>query len=185
MLSRRQMLLSSSAAALALSCGPPPEPARGPVLTEAKLSEVIDRALAAAKRAGATYADVRIVRRRSEVTQTREDVVLGLRSTESYGVGVRVVAQGAWGFAATSKVEGAAAERVAVHAVEMARANAKLLTHPVELAKVAAYKATWATELKVDPFQVPLGEKVELLLAMWRAARDVPEIKHGSGTIEL
>jgi TldD protein len=180
---RRQFLLTAGAGALA-ACGPSPEPARGP-LSQSRLDGVLDAALSAARRAGASYADVRIARRRSERVSTRDDVLVEVRDGESYGVGVRVLTQGAWGFAATSKVDPDAAARAAERAVSIAIANAKLVTRRVELAKVGAYHATWSTDLRVDPFTVPLGERVELLLSIWRDASAVPEVKHGDGAVEL
>lgn len=185
---RRDILLTgvSSAAALAAASCTPAQPAAAPPQPVVdRLASVLDRALFAARKAGATYADARIVRRRFERIATREDLVAQLSDSESYGIGVRVIAGGAWGFAATSRVEERDAEATAARAVEMARANAKVLRRPVELAPVAPYKKTWSTELRIDPFKVKLEEKIELLLALWRSVRDVPEIKHANGHIEL
>src|SRR5262245_26556724 len=111
-LSRRSFLAGSSAGALVALARPRFAAARG-LLTEPKLDDLIKRTLAAAQKAGATYADVRIVRRRDESVSTREDKVQGVSSSEEYGVGVRVLAGGAWGFAATPSVTPADAERVA------------------------------------------------------------------------
>jgi len=182
-LGRRQFLLTAGAGAL-VACGPSPTPARGP-LTQVTLDAVLDAALSTARRRGATYADVRIVRRRSERVATRDDVLVGVRSDESYGVGVRVLVDGAWGFAASSRVDPKEAARAAERAVELARSHASLVTRRVELAPVAPYRATWSTDLALDPFNVPLGERVELLLSMWRDASAVPEVKHGDGSVEL
>ncbi len=187
--SRREVLLtgaSSAAALAAASCTPSPIVAPPRVGTgDDRLAGIVERALDAARKAGATYADARIVRRRWERIVTREDLVVGLHDTESYGVGVRVLAGGAWGFAATSRVDERDAEKAAIRAVEIARANAKIVRHPVELAPITARKATWSTELRIDPFKVVLGEKIELLLELWRAVRDIPEVKHGNAHIEL
>src|SRR5215470_1828902 len=101
-LSRRQFLHSAGALALAAAARPRLASARG-LLVEPLIEDVIHRALDAAKQAGATYADVRLVRRRSEAVATREDRVERVDATETYGVGVRVIAQGAWGFAASSR----------------------------------------------------------------------------------
>src|SRR6187397_2024698 len=61
-------------------------------------------ALDAARSRGASYADVRIGRYRNQFVVTREDKVESLTDTESFGVGVRVIAEGTWGSAATSNV---------------------------------------------------------------------------------
>src|SRR4051794_3098577 len=106
-LTRRQFLLGGGAAALATLSSAAWSRlayARG-LLVEPTLEEIAARALAAARKAGATYADIRVQRRRRESVSTREDHVTGVQSSESYGLGVRVVAGGAWGFAASSRVE--------------------------------------------------------------------------------
>jgi TldD protein len=150
--------------------------ARG-LLTDPTLEDVIGRALAAATRAGASYADVRIVRRRFESVSTRETMVIGVDATESYGVGVRVIVNGAWGFSASSRVEGKEAERVATLATDIAKANAKVLKRPVTLAPVPAHVDVWQTPLTKDPFKIPLADKADVLLAINGEAMKVPGIK--------
>jgi TldD protein len=180
---RREFVLTGGAAALA-ACAPQiAVPPRG-ALTDAKLEEVVGRALDAAKRAGASYADVRIVRRRRELARTRDESIADLVDDESYGVGVRVIVDGAWGFAATSHVEGNNAAKCAERAAAIARANSKVKEAPIALAPVATYRGKWQTKLRIDPFAVPLAEKVDLLLSLWRDAHAVPEVKHATGTIE-
>src|SRR5262245_33103053 len=115
-LTRRSFLIGSSAGAALAALAAPRRirlaDARG-LLTDPTLDELVQRTLAAAKKAGASYADVRVVRRRDESVYTRENMVQGVGSSESYGVGVRVLAGGAWGFAATPRVLAAEAEKAA------------------------------------------------------------------------
>src|SRR5262249_9290825 len=138
---------------------------------------IVGRALAAAKKAGATYADCRLVRRRNENLQTREDHITGVGFRESYGVGVRVIADGAWGFAASARVDAKEAERIARLAVDMAKANARSVREPVVLAPTKSHVDVWQTPLTKDPFKIPLEEKAELLLAINRAALGVKGVK--------
>jgi len=175
-LSRRSFLTGSSAGALALFAGPRLGAARG-LLTEPRLDELVKRALEAATKAGASYADVRVVRIRSENISTREDRVERVASNEDYGVGVRVIAGGAWGFAATPSVTAADAERAARDAVAIAKANAPLMKRPVTLAPVPANVDVWQTPLIKDPFKIPLEDKAEILLAINREAMKVPGVK--------
>jgi TldD protein len=175
-LSRRFFLTGSSAGALALLTGPRLTAARG-LLTEPKLDDLVKRALAAATKAGATYADVRVVRMRRENIATREDRVERIAFTDDYGVGVRVIAGGAWGFAATPNVTAAQAERVARDAVTVAKANASLMKRPVALAPVPANVDVWQTPLIKDPFKIPLEDKAELLLELNRRVMKVPGVK--------
>ena len=88
-LSRRSFLSGGSAGALALLARPNLSSARG-LLTEPRLDELLKRTLAAATKAGASYADVRVVRFRRENVATREDRVERVASSEDYGVGVAV-----------------------------------------------------------------------------------------------
>ena len=138
---------------------------------------MVKRALGAATKAGATYADVRLVRRRNESLSTREDRIEGVDASEDYGIGVRVIAKGAWGFAASPAVTVAEAERLAKQAVGIAEANAMLLARPVSLAPVTPNVDVWQTPLTKDPFKIPLEDKAELLLAINAAAMKVPGVK--------
>jgi TldD protein len=175
-LSRRSFLAGASAGALALFGTPRLAAARG-LLVEPRLDELVKRALGAATKAGASYADVRVVRFRRENVATREDRVERVAASEDYGVGVRVIAGGAWGFAATPSVTAADAERVARDAVAIAKANASLMKRPVALAPVPANVDVWQTPLTKDPFKIPLEDKAELLLAINAEAMKVPGVK--------
>src|SRR5688572_8733692 len=135
--------------------------ARG-LLTDRALDDVVQAGLDAAKKAGAAYADVRIVRRRWESVDAREDHVSGVSSTESYGVGVRVIAGGAWGFSASATVTPAEATRTAKLAVDIAKANARIVKRPVTLAPEPVHVDVWQTPMTRDPFKIPLEEKAEL-----------------------
>ncbi len=142
------------------------------------------RALDAAKKAGASYADVRVVRRRTEGIYTREDHVVSVDFTETYGVGVRVIADGAWGFASTAIVEPNAAEDAARAAVAIAKAARPALKRPVELAAAPVVKGKWRTEMKIDPFEVPLADKAQWLLDLWPLVKDVPLVKFANASFE-
>ena len=96
--------------------------------------ELADVALNAAKSKGATYADIRIGRYLNQFVATREKRVQGVANTESYGVGIRVIANGCWGFAATNNVTKDAIAKAAEQAVAVAKANAKIQGEPVQLA---------------------------------------------------
>jgi TldD protein len=130
-----------------------------------------DVALDAARSKGATYADVRIGRYLNQFIFTREDKVQNLVDTESYGVGVRVLADGTWGFAATDDVSADAIARAAEQAVAIAKANARIQKEPVRLAPVPAYgEVSWRTPIEKNAMDVPVGEKVQFLLAVNEAA---------------
>ena len=83
---------------------------------------------------------------------------------------------GAWGFAATNRVEPAAARGAAEQAVAIARANARLVTRKVVLADADKVVVTWANAFKRDPFEVPLDAKTAFLMKLNEAALAVPGV---------
>jgi TldD protein len=155
-------------------------PAYGRAIAAEALSEKIDPALkkrladvalAAAKESGATYCDVRIGRYLNQFVVTREDKVQNVVNTESTGVGIRVLANGTWGFSATYDLKPDSVARAAKQAVVIAKANSRLQTTPVELAPVKGVgEVSWVTPIRRNAMEVPLKEKVELLLAVNAAA---------------
>jgi TldD protein len=188
MISRRAFVGGSSLA-LATACGPPENPTRvalhpGEPRMRSATEDAISAALDAAKRGGASYADVRVVRRRTEAISTREDHVNGVSFAESYGLGVRVLVNGAWGFASAQEVAPAAAERAANDAVAIARASRPGLKRAVELAAAPAVRGAWRTPMQIDPFEVPLADKAQYLLDLWPLVRDVRFVKFASTAYE-
>jgi TldD protein len=89
--------------------------------------QLADVALNAARSKGATYTDVRIGRYLNQFVVTREDKVQNIVNTESYGLGVRVIANGSWGFAATDKMDKESIAKAAETAVAIAKENSKLM----------------------------------------------------------
>ena len=130
-----------------------------------------DAALAAARTAGATYCDVRIGRYLNQFIVTREDKVQNVVNTESTGVGIRVIANGTWGFAASNDLSSTSVARAAQQAVAIAKANSRLTKTPVQLAPVKGVgEVSWATPIKKNAMEVPIKEKVDLLLSVNAAA---------------
>src|SRR5690606_6732433 len=111
--------------------------------------KLADAALAAARSAGATYCDVRIGRYLNQFVVTREDKVQNVVNTESTGCGIRVIANGTWGFAATDALTPEAVAAAARQAVGIAKANSRLTTEPVQLAPVKGVgEVSWATPIR-------------------------------------
>jgi len=135
-----------------------------------RLAEV---ALAAARAAKASYCDVRIGRYLNQSVVTREHQVGNVTNRESSGVGVRVLVNGAWGFAATHQQTEAAVRGAVEQATAIARANASIQTRPVQLAPAPAVgEVRWQTPVRKNAMEVPIQDKVELLLALNGAALD-------------
>jgi len=124
-----------------------------------------DVALNAARSKGATYTDVRIGRYLRQFVVTREEKVENVVNTESYGMGIRVLANGCWGFAATDKMDNDSIARAAAAAVAIAKENARIQTEPVQLAPQKGYgEVSWKTPIEKNAFEVPIKDKVDLLL---------------------
>jgi TldD protein len=131
-------------------------------------------ALAEAKKLKATYCDIRIIRYRSQQIAVRLNPergtgktleVPGVGDSSSFGFGVRVIANGAWGFAASPIVTKEEIARITREAVAVAKANSVLQSSPVRLAPVKAYRDRWQTPHERDPFAVTIEEKLELIRA--------------------
>jgi len=133
--------------------------------------QMADVALNAARAKGATYTDVRIGRYLNQFVVTREDKVQNIVNTESYGMGIRVIANGGWGFAATDKLDNDGIAKAAELAVAIAKENSRLLTEPVRLAPQKGYgEVSWKAPIEKNAFEVPIKEKVDLLLGVNSAA---------------
>ncbi|MDR7416578.1 MAG: TldD/PmbA family protein [Armatimonadota bacterium] len=128
------------------------------------MDELIARALNAAQLRGATYADVRVVETTRQSLLVRNGTVQGIAQTEDVGFGVRVVVDGAWGFASSHRMELAEAERVAEQAVRIARASALAKREDVDLGPPVVQRGSYRTPVEIDPFTVPLETKLDLLL---------------------
>lgn len=138
------------------------------VLIKKRMADV---ALNTARSLGATYADARIGRYLNQYVFTREDKVQNVVNTESFGVGIRVITNGTWGFASTNNVTEDGIKKATEQAVAIAKANSKIQKVPVQLAPVKSYgEVSWKTPIKKDFKDVPVSEKVELLLGANAAA---------------
>jgi len=137
------------------------------------MKDIAGWALDTAKAQGATYADVRVVDLRQRYLSTKNGQPAQVRESQSRGVGVRVVAEGAWGFSATDDLTRASVDRIAAHAVEVARASATVKKRDVRLAKEPKIIDRWEAPCRIDPFSIPVSTCLELLLEVDRDLRRV------------
>jgi len=137
------------------------------------MREYTDRALNTAKVKGAAYADIRIVRRTTQGIAVKNGVVQELELGESHGFGVRVLADGAWGFASSHNLTSDEADRIAALAVTIAKASARANREKVDLGPPEVHEDTYRTPVEIDPFSVSLNDKIDVLLATDKAARAV------------
>jgi TldD protein len=120
-------------------------------------------ALDSAQRPGVTYADVRIIESRDRELGTKNGKPAQVSSDESVGMGIRVLADGCWGFAATDDLTRPGVESAAALAVDIARSSALAKKHDVTLAPESKHEATWVSPCSIDPFSVPVEEQLSLL----------------------
>src|SRR5271157_337658 len=133
-------------------------------------------ALDAACARGVTYADARAVAIRNRSLTTKNGRVGHASESESLGIGVRVIAGGAWGFAASADLSRGAVEAAAARAVEIAKASARVKREDVRLAPEPAAVAEWTTPYKVDPFTTSVEQNLDLLLKVDGEMRAVPGV---------
>ncbi|MEB3330537.1 MAG: TldD/PmbA family protein [Candidatus Sericytochromatia bacterium] len=142
-----------------------------------------ERALNRAELAGVSYADVRLVERRIEAVSTRDGRPAGLSRDTSRGFGVRVLVDGAWGFASSSRLTDAEVDRVVAEAIAIARASRTTQRVPVTLGPPLCIVGRYETPVLEDPFAVPVEEKLATLLAAEAEMRAVPGVRVTSGSI--
>src|SRR5262245_7999760 len=186
---RRDFIRTTAATAATIAAGPLlvdslAQTVAAPAADAAAL-EVANEALTAARKAGASYADARIGRYRRQSIATRERQVSGVSDNESYGLGIRTLVDGSWGFAATSTMTREGVQRAATDAAAMSRAARIVRKHRVELAPITPVTGTWMTPVRRDPIDVPLEEKIALLFAANEAALKVPTVRFASSSLSL
>jgi len=135
----------------------------------------MSRSLDLAKVRGAQYADIRVVNNRTESMSVKDGVVESMNFSESAGFGVRVLVDGAWGFASSRELEAAEIDEVTDQAFRIARASSLVQTEPVDLGPPVTSQGVYQTPFKVDPFSVPPEERLSVLMAADAAMAEVPE----------
>ena len=121
-------------------------------------------AIALIQKAGCEYGDVRICTYHTQNLTARDRSLSNLSDQVSSGFAIRVLLDGAWGFAASPHKTPAEVERIVALAVEIAKASRLTQQKKVQLVPVDAYQDTYITPIEIDPFTIPISEKAELLL---------------------
>ncbi len=147
------------------------------------MKDLAQRAIETAKVRGASYADCRIIFTNSEEITVQNGKVGDLTIDEDIGFGVRVIVDGAWGYACSPHVTAEEIDKVAAEAVGIAKASAMLKKEDVRLAPEPAVEARWLTPIVEDPFAVPLEEKLALLYEIDKILRADKRIKTAESTL--
>jgi TldD protein len=132
---------------------------------EVELKELIMRALDHAQREGAQYADVRLVNNHTESISVKDGIVEGLNSSETEGIGVRVLVNGAWGFASSRNLTNDEVDLITNQAIEIAHASSQVSGDRVDLGPAVTSQGSYETPVKIDPFSVSLEDKLTLLMS--------------------
>ncbi|MBI3811230.1 MAG: TldD/PmbA family protein [Nitrospirae bacterium] len=140
-------------------------------------------ALNTAKSHGAPYADIRILQITVEDLTVRNGELGEMRQDESLGFGVRVIVDGAWGFAASPSLNKKDIRTTTIQACRIAKASAKLKKGNVRLTKEDVVDTAWQTPLVIDPFRVPVTEKLDLLFRIDEILRKDRRIKSAESTM--
>src|SRR5215208_2478701 len=178
MTSRRDFLRQTGSAAAMAAAGAVLLPELAGALTAAPLyprgvssfeelpiKELLMEALNAAKGAGASFSDARIGRYRQNFVGTREKQIVQVGDTDSIGIGIRALVNGAWGFAASQTLTRDGVAAAAREAAAIAKANRIAGGAPVVLAPSQAYPdAAWKSSYEIDPFTIPVEQKAQLLI---------------------
>jgi TldD protein len=141
------------------------------------------RAIDTAKRRGASYADARVMDIRQRDISTKNGEVGTLVESESLGIGIRVIASGAWGFASTDRLTHEGIDSCAAEAVAIAKASALAKHADVALAPEKAYVDTWQNPFVKDPFRIPVERQIEVLLNADKEMRRVKGVTLAEGSM--
>lgn len=149
------------------------------------MKELASRALDLARVLGASYADIRIIRQKTEVITVKNGTVEGVSKDEDEGFGVRALANGAWGFAASYRLEPGEIDRVTALAVQVARASSLAKRADVKLGPAVVSRGSYSTPVRIDPFAVSMEDKIALLLRADAAMRSVKGVSLAEGSLEF
>jgi TldD protein len=190
MLTRRHFVAAAGAAMANQLFAAPAESK----IPSADLEKLGAAALAEAAKYKASYCDIRVVRIRNQRIATRLSPERGTGRTlavptvaedSSFGFGVRVIVDGAWGFASSPIVTKEEIARITGEAVVIAKANAAIQPKPVRLAPVKAYRERWVTPHETDPFSIPMPEKLELLRSVAEEVKKNPGVFGSVASLSL
>jgi TldD protein len=137
------------------------------------MKELAAWALNIASQRGATYADVRVVADRSRALATKNGKIGNASDSRSQGFNIRVLMDGAWGFASSAEFDRTSVEATAGRAADIAKASARVKQSDVELAPERAVTAEWTTPHEIDPFSISIEQNLALLETIDRELRSV------------
>lgn len=137
------------------------------------MKELVARALNVAEIRKVNYADIRIVSRQMQSITVKNGIVEGVSWDESDGFGIRVLKNGAWGFASSFKLEKDEIDRIASMAIKIAESSSMVKKEDIEIGEPCKIIDNYKTHREIDPFKIPLEEKINIMMMTDNAARKV------------
>jgi len=131
---------------------------------------------------GSSYADVRWIRKKRQEIDTKNGVVENLANIFSSGIGIRVLFNGSWGFAGTNKTDLKSITNTAHRALRLARSASRVKVLDVQLSEAPTVKDNYKTSIQKDPFEIPIEEKISLLLNCDRIMAEEEKVKVRKGS---
>lgn len=148
------------------------------------MRNLINRALNLAQIKGVEYVDIRIVQNKNEIISVKNNIVEGIKMTEKQGFGIRVLYNGAWGFAASPFLTAKDLKKTAKKAIEIAKASSLAKKTKDKLAPAKKIIAQYKTEIKKDPFKISLDEKLNLLFSCSKEMQKIKKIRSARSFFE-
>ncbi len=149
------------------------------------MKHLVEIALGCASRNGASYADVRVVSSKSESISVKNAALDVLDYSESLGVGIRAIVDGAWGFASTPDLSEESIEKTAQAACRIAKASSAVKREDVVLSEVFPEVARYKTPISKDPFEVKMEDKIDLLLEADSIMRKNPKVRLSGASLSF
>ena len=149
------------------------------------MKEAIKETLEFLKRKKVEYADIRQIHRVTENIEVKNGNIEGISCDQDQGFGIRIIANGAWGFASSSVLSPAEMKRVANKALEIAKASSIIKKELARISPTEVFVDQYTSKYEIDPFRVPLEEKIELLLKATEILRKNDKIKVAEGSMDF
>lgn len=193
-LTRRAFLATATSGSILLADRLFGAPGEGTAKPDPALEKLAGSAITEARKQGAAYCDVRIARYRQQFSgyrlspqrgSNKTDEVPFVTDQQNFGFGVRVIANGQWGFAASPLVTGTEIARIAREAVVVAKANAVLQASPVQLAPTKAHTDRWTSSFEKDPFAVHVDEKLDMMHSATSIIKKDPKVFAAFGFLAM
>jgi len=147
------------------------------------VKELLKEAMDALRKKGVDYADARRVRTTTELLVMKNGEMETGSVTESEGFGIRVLDGGAWGFSSSSDMTPGSVAEVAEQALSIAKASARVGDAPVVLDGQEPVVDVYRNDVKEDPFEVPLSEKLNTLARSCEGMSKAPEVRFATASM--